>query len=134
MSIFKHKIIDILISLLRIWLGLWFLQHGLVKFLFKPQTWPMLGDAMRYLGLGFFPEFWGFMAVMTFVIGGLFLAIGFYSRFAAGILSFTMLIAFIMHMARGHSIMQMSLLYVGLLALLIITNGGSYTLQKLFKK
>jgi len=134
MNVFKNKYVDILISLLRIWLGLWFLQHGVVKFLFKPDIWPVLGDSMKYLGIGFLPEFWGFMAVMTFVVGGLFLAIGLYSRFAAGLLSFTMLIAFIMHMAKGHSIMQMSLLYLVLLAVLIIANGGSFTLQNLFKK
>lgn len=119
-----------IVSAIRIFLGVWFLHHGVTKFLFRPEIWPQLGSAMQNLGIGFYPAFWGFMAVLVFVLGGTLLALGVYSRIAAGFLAFNMLVALIMHLLAGHGFGQLSLLFLIILIALIITDGGAYKLQK----
>ncbi len=119
-----------IVSAIRVFLGAWFLHHGVTKFLFRPEIWPQLGASMQNLGIGFYPAFWGFMAVFVFVVGGTLLALGVYSRIAAGFLAFNMLVALIMHVREGHGFIQQSLLFLIVLIALIVTKGGAYKVQK----
>ena len=86
------------ILIMRVGLGAMMMLHGIPK-LAAPERWAKLGSNMKYLGLDFAPAFWGFMAGFAEGIGGLLVLLGLGTRFAAGLIVFTMLIASINHMA-----------------------------------
>ena len=76
------------------------------------------------VGISFAPAFWGFMAAMAEMGGGILLAIGFLTRPAVASMFFTMMIATIMHLKSGDSfsdyshalesgILFFSLLFIG---------------------
>ena len=58
----KHRHIGLLI--LRIGLGCMFLFHGAPKMFGGPEEWKDTGMAMKSLGIGFMPMFWGLMAAI----------------------------------------------------------------------
>lgn len=88
---------------LRIGLGLMMFFHGLPKLQGGPEMWAKVGGAMALIGIDFLPAFWGFMAAFTETAGGILLIAGFLFRPAALLLSFTMLMAFVMHFKSGDS-------------------------------
>ena len=59
--------------------------------------WVKLGDAMKHVGLGFTPAFWGFMAAFGEFGGGIFVALGLFTRPMAALPFITMMVAAIMH-------------------------------------
>ena len=80
------------------------IMHGVPKFLGGSKVLENVGEAMEVIGIEFYPVFWGFMAAITEVIGGLLIILGFQFRFASFFLFFTMLIATLMHMQDDLSI------------------------------
>lgn len=89
------------IFLLRIGFGIIYILHGFPKIIGGPETWAQVGGAMGFVGLGFAPAFWGFMASASELLGGVLLVIGLLTRPAAIFMAFTMLIATIMHISVG---------------------------------
>src|ERR1043166_7552770 len=87
--------------ILRLGIGIMFLIHGTPKLMGGPEKWAAVGGAMQHLGLGFAPAFWGFMAGSSEAIGGLFLILGLFTRFAAAFMAFTMLVAVVTHLSGG---------------------------------
>jgi len=87
----EHKTTNFVVSSIRIYLGIWFIHHGYTKFLFKPFTWAFLGQPMQYLGFTKFPALWGAIAVFTFIVGGVLLALGILSRVTIRLLSLKLL-------------------------------------------
>jgi len=81
---------------LRAGLGIMMVLHGWPKLAGGAERWEQVGGAMAHLGIHFWPVLWGFAAAMSEVIGGALLAIGFLTRFAAILLTFTMIVAAIM--------------------------------------
>lgn len=92
--------------ILRIGIGFMIMMHGLPKILGGPETWAFLGGAMENLGITFFPVFWGFMAAITEFLGGIFIMLGLFHRIAAILLTFTMGVAVLMHVANGDPFME----------------------------
>ena len=90
--------------LIRITFGIMFILHGYPKVFGGPEQWTGVGQAMSFVGLGFAPAFWGFMAAISEFAGGILLVIGLLTRPAALLLAFTMLIAVIMHIGVGDPI------------------------------
>jgi len=92
---------DFGLLIMRIGLGLMMILHGWPKLAGGAETWEKLGAAMANVGVTAFPVFWGFMAAMTEVFGGLFLLLGFLTRLSSGLLAFVMLVAALMHLDAG---------------------------------
>ncbi len=87
--------------ILRLGIGIMFMFHGVPKLLGGPDTWEKIGSSMSYIGIDFFPAFWGFMAGFAEAVGGLFLMLGLAFVPAALMMAFTMFVAFMMHMGKG---------------------------------
>jgi putative oxidoreductase len=92
---------DFGLLIMRIGLGLMMILHGWPKLAGGAETWEKLVAAMANVGVTAFPVFWGFMAAMTEVFGGLFLLLGFLTRLSSGLLAFVMLVAALMHLDAG---------------------------------
>jgi len=93
---------------LRVGLGFMFVLHGWPKLVGGPEKWEGVGGAMAHLGLDFAPQFWGFMAAITEVGGGLLLALGLLTRPVLIALIFTMVVATWMHIAKDSGFVKIS--------------------------
>lgn len=90
---------DLGLLIIRLGVGAMFVYHGWDKLFGGVEKWTQLGGAMATFGITIFPTFWGFMAAVAEVFGGLFLMLGFLQRqFATPMLAFTMLVAAVMHL------------------------------------
>ena len=74
------------------------LFHGYDKLAGGPATWTRVGENMKHLGIGFFPQGWGLAAASAEFFGSLLLLLGLFFRPAAAILAFTMLVAALRHL------------------------------------
>ena len=94
---------DVGLLILRVGIGTIMVIHGWAKLAGGQPVWEKVGGAMHFLGISFYPVFWGFMAAMSETLGGALLAAGFLTRYAAMFLTFTMLVATIMlyHTSKG---------------------------------
>lgn len=92
---------DVGLLVLRIGIGLMFLVFGYSKLAAGTERWTELGGAMSYLGVGFAPAFWGFMAAFAEFAGGLCLVLGLAFRIGCGLLAFTMFVAATMLLRTG---------------------------------
>jgi putative oxidoreductase len=61
---------------IRLGLGAMFIYHGLPKLTGGIKTWEELGTATGYIGIHFWPAFWGLLSAMTETFGGFLLIIG----------------------------------------------------------
>lgn len=93
---------------LRVGLGMMFVVHGWPKLVGGPEKWEKVGGAMATLGLDFAPQFWGFMAAITEVGGGLLLALGLMTRPVLIGLIFTMVVATWMHISKDSGFPKIS--------------------------
>jgi putative oxidoreductase len=62
--------------LIRIGLGILFIYYGLPKLIGGPARWEKLGTAAGYVGIHFFPVFWGLMCALTETFGGILIIVG----------------------------------------------------------
>lgn len=119
---------------IRVLIGFMFILHGFPKITGGIETWTFLGGAMGNIGLGFAPAFWGFMAAIAELLGGLLLIAGLWVRPAALFLAITMLVAAIFHFAKGEGFDGAShaLEDGAVFLMLLITGAGNYSLDKRF--
>ena len=90
---FLAKYRDVGLFVMRLWLGIAFMIHGLPKLAGGPKVWAAVGSAMGNIGIHQWPAFWGFMAGLTEGIGGMLLILGAFYRPTCLLLTFTMAIA-----------------------------------------
>lgn len=86
---------DLGLLILRVGIGVMFIFHGIPKLLGGPEAW----EGLAQFGLPFLPEggvsiAFGFAAMASELLGGLFLALGRYHRIACLALAGTMAVAF----------------------------------------
>lgn len=86
---------------LRIGIGVLFLIFGIQKIMGGPAMWEFLGGTLKMIGISQWPVFWGFMAMLAEVVGGIALITGFFVRPAAAGLLFTMVIATMFKVSSG---------------------------------
>ncbi|MFP4367793.1 MAG: DoxX family protein [Bacteroidales bacterium] len=124
---------QIAIFLIRVSFGIIYILHGFPKIAGGPEQWAQVGGAMGTVGLGFAPAFWGFMASISELGGGLLLVLGLFTRPAAAFMAITMLIALIMHISVGDSIGTVLHPLKGLVVFvsLLYSGGGKYSVDNM---
>lgn len=128
----KDTLLNFGILLLRVGLGITMMIHGVPKLMSGAEMWTGLGGAMANLGVNFAPTFWGFMAAFAEGVGGLLLVVGLFTRPAALMLAFNMLVAMLMHKAMGDGFMgyghalDLMIVFVAV----IFIGAGRYSLDK----
>lgn len=129
-SLGKYRNTGLLI--LRIGIGVMFIIHGFPKVAGGPDKWTALGGSMKLIGIDFMPVFWGFMAAVTELFGGFLLILGLFFRPVNMLLVFTMLIATLVHFAKGDGINGAShAIELGFVFLSLIFIGpGRYSIDK----
>ena len=125
----RHRELGILI--LRVGIGLMFVFHGWPKISGGVETWVKLGMAMKFMGIGFAPAFWGFMSAATEFFGGILIAVGLLTRPVAMVLTFNMLVAVILKFSTGAGLGGASqAIEVGIVFLsLILIGPGKYSID-----
>jgi putative oxidoreductase len=109
-------------------------SHGLPKLL-SPNRWERTGQAMAALGITFAPVFWGFMAAICEVLGGVLFWIGLAVRPTAVVVIWMMFVAIARQVAaEGFGGLEGSNAHPldfasGTLALLIL-GAGAYSLDR----
>ncbi|WP_443937136.1 DoxX family protein [Pedobacter sp. MW01-1-1] len=118
--------------LLRIGIGVMFIIHGFPKLAGGPTGWEGLGGSMKVIGINFLPILWGFMAAVTETFGGFLLVLGLFFRPALILLVFTMIIASLVHFAKGDGLagashaIEMGIVFFSL----IFIGPGKYSVDK----
>jgi putative oxidoreductase len=132
-SLDKYRDVGLLI--LRVGIGIMFMDHGLPKLIAGPDKWLILGGTMNSLGIDFAPMAWGFMAAFSEFAGGMLLALGFFTRPACFFLLATMIVATSMHISKGDPFVKYShAMEAGILFLSLIFIGpGKYSLDNLIR-
>ncbi len=128
-SLDKYRDVGLLI--LRLGIGIMFMGHGLPKLIAGPEKWLILGGTMKALGVDFAPMAWGFMAGFSEFVGGMLLALGFFTRPACFFLLTTMIVATSMHISKGDPFLKYShAMEAGILFLgLLFIGPGKYSLD-----
>lgn len=118
--------------LLRFGIGIMFIIHGFPKLAGGPAGWTQLGGSMKVVGIDFLPVFWGFMAAVSETFGGFLLIVGLFFRPALILLIITMVIAVLVHFAKGDGLsgashaMELAIVFFGL----IFIGPGKYSVDK----
>lgn len=118
--------------ILRVGLGVMMMFHGLPKIMGGPDTWAGIGSSMKVIGVNFIPAFWGLMAALSEGMGGFLLLLGLFFRPVNMLLTFTMLIAALVHINKGEGIMGAShAIELGIVFFSLIFIGpGKYSVDK----
>ena len=129
-SLDKHRDLGILI--LRFGIGLMFIFHGWPKISGGTEIWVKLGMAMKFMGIGFAPAFWGFMSASAEFFGGILIAAGLLTRPVAMMLAFNMLVAVVLKFSTGAGLGGASqAIEVGIIFLsLILIGPGKYSIDE----
>ena len=118
--------------ILRVGLGAMMMIHGLPKIMGGPDMWAGLGGSMKVIRINFLPTFWGLMAALAEGMGGFLLLLGLFFRPVNILLTFTMIIAALVHFGKGEGIMGAShAIELGIVFFSLIFIGpGKYSVDK----
>ncbi len=127
----KNELLNIGLLILRVGLGVSIFLHGLPKIMGGSEVWAMVGSTMSNFGIESGHAFWGFTGALAEALGGILFALGLFFRPAALVLTGTMVVALVTHLAMGDNFMA----YGHALDLLIIfaasifLGAGKYSLD-----
>ena len=127
---------DIGILIIRVGLGVMFMYHGFPKITGGIEAWVKIGSAMKFLGIDFYPAFWGFMAAVAEFGGGALLVFGFITPIATLLISFTMFVAVSLKFGTGAGLSGASQALEMLIVMLGLTliGPGKYSVDARMKK
>ncbi|WP_212001130.1 DoxX family protein [Chitinophaga sp. HK235] len=110
---------------LRIGLGILFVIFGIQKLQGGTATWEFLGGTLKTIGISKWPAFWGLLATLSELLGGIALITGFFIRPAAVALLGTMIVATLFKVASGAPFAEVSYpLAMGIVFISFIIGGG----------
>jgi len=118
--------------IIRVGLGIMFIYHGYPKLLGGPHKWEQLGGATNYVGIHFWPTFWGFLSALTEAVGGFLLIIGLVFRPVCILLAINLIIAACTLLKSGSSLgdaaeaIEDAVIFIGLL----FVGPGKYSADK----
>lgn len=117
--------------LMRIGLGIMFILHGFPKVIGGPEVWVEYGMAAQYIGLNFAPMFFGFMAGITELFGGIFLIMGLFFKPTLAFLAIVMVVATAKHIALDAPFSSLShSIEIGIVCLCLLLIGpGKHSLD-----
>jgi putative oxidoreductase len=128
---------DIVLTVIRVGLGIYFVVHGWQKLLGGTQAWFWLGQQMSNFGIYSMPTAWGFAAMCAELFGGIALTLGLYTRLASALIVCVMVVATTMHWTNGDPILiilKPFLIGLVLLQFCLITGGGTLSLDYWLRK
>jgi putative oxidoreductase len=128
---YLDKYRDTGLLILRIGIGCMFIYHGFPKIFGGPQMWEKVGlAAMPGLGIRFAPEFWGFMAGLSEMGGGILIILGLFFRLACIFPLLVMAVATHMQLTTNGMLAASQPIEDGILFLSLIFIGpGKYSLD-----
>jgi putative oxidoreductase len=124
--------IDVGLFMIRIALAIVFIRAGFDNLYSGKEKWIWLGHTMKNVGINFLPLFWGMCSIISEIVGGICILLGFYTNIAAFFLCITMTIATLYHINTGDSWQNIfvPLSYVLILMGLICTGAGNYAIKE----
>lgn len=124
-------IIDIVLLIVRLFVGFAMLSHGYPKLQMLLEG----GDIKFYDFLGFGSTVTLVLVVFAEFVCSIFLILGLFTRIAVGFLMFTMIIAgFVVHGADPFEKREMSFLYLGIYLLLMTFGAGRVSIDGMIEK
>lgn len=92
------------------------------------------GLARTVADLGFpAPTVFAWAAALSEFVGGILVAVGLATRYAAGAVAAVMLVALYRHLSDPIAKMELAFLYLAVMSMCIIVGGGHYALDRVFK-
>ena len=131
----SHRVTELVLTLMRIAIGLLAIGHGMPKFLGGVQILEQNGSAIAIIGIHVLPPlFWGIVAALIETCGGFALALGLWTRFSSLLLTAMMVVAFLMHWHKGDPFMvySFSLTLIIVYGAFMILGGGRCSLDYYF--
>jgi putative oxidoreductase len=118
--------------LLRIGLAATLLYNSRNMMFGGPAVWTKTGHAVAYVGIHFWPVFWGFMAAFSEFFGAILLAFGLFFRPTCILLAITMTVAAAMHLRSGDGFLKASwaIDMAVVFWTLILIGPGKYSVDK----
>jgi putative oxidoreductase len=123
---------DLGLLVIRVGLGIMFIYHGYPKLTGGVHKWEAIGTSTKYVGIYFWPVFWGFLAAAVETIGGALLIAGLAFRPVCMLLFVNLIVAAAYHFGTGggldeaaHAI-EDAIVFAGL----IFIGPGKYSVDK----
>lgn len=127
----KPIYIDIVLFIVRVFIGFAMLTHGFPKL----QTLLQGGDIQFFDFLGLGPKISLELTVFAEFICSIFIILGLFTRIAIALSMFTMIIAaFVVHAPDGFDKKELSLLYLAIYLLMITFGAGKFSVDAMIEK
>ncbi len=135
-NIYDEKSVHIGLLILRIGIGTAMIFHGYPKLLGGPERWETIGSAVKYLGINFGHQIFGFMAGLIEAIGGILLIIGLFHLPVTFLLFLTLVVALISRINLSDGFLGFAHpLEVAIVFLTLLISGpGYFSLDKIREK
>lgn len=121
--------------LLRVFVGIALMTHGIPKIAGGPERWESLGGVMGSIGIPGPAVFWGFMAAVAESVAALFLVVGAFTTISSFLIVVTMAVAaFVAHARDPFATRELALFFLFSSLLFMLKGAGRYSMDGLIRK